>query len=212
MPEVGIGLVPDVGGSALLAAAPGHLGEYLGTTAARMNAGDAIYVGFADHFIPQDQWEDAKTALRENGIDALAAFYTEPPESDLKGAMGEINAVFSGARMRDILATAENSTTPFAAHAAKAIKRNSPLAMAVALDMIRSLRTTKATVAEALVQEYRFTARAIEFGDFAEGIRAAIIDKDKKPKWKYSLGAVPQDMVAHMRAPLGNTELNLTGE
>ena len=56
MPEVGIGLVSDVGGSALLAA-PGHLGEYLGTTATRMSAGDAIYVGFADHFILQDQWE-----------------------------------------------------------------------------------------------------------------------------------------------------------
>jgi enoyl-CoA hydratase len=212
MPEVGIGLVPDVGGSALLAAAPGHLGEYLGTTATRMNAGDAIFVGFADHFIPQDQWEDAKSALQENGIDALAPFYAEAPNSDLKGALPDINAVFSGARMREILAAAENSTAPFAARAVKAIGRNSPLAMAVALDMIRSLRASKATVAEALVQEYRFTARAIEFGDFAEGIRAAIIDKDKKPQWKHALGAVPQEMVDHMRAPLGDMELNLTGE
>ena len=57
MPEVGIGLVPDVGGSALLAAAPGHLGEYLGTTATRMSAGDAIYVGFADHFIPLNAFQ-----------------------------------------------------------------------------------------------------------------------------------------------------------
>ena len=126
MPEVGIGLVPDVGGSALLAAAPGHLGEYLGTTATRMNAGDAIYVGFADHFIPQDQWEDAKTALQENGIDALTSFYAEAPDSDLKGALPDINAVFSGARMRDILAAAEISTAPFAARAVKAIGRNSP--------------------------------------------------------------------------------------
>jgi enoyl-CoA hydratase/carnithine racemase len=114
--------------------------------------------------------------------------------------------------MREILAVAENSTAPFAAGAVKAIGRNSPLAMAVALDMIRSLRASKATVAEALVQEYRFTARAIEFGDFAEGIRAAIIDKDKKPQWKHALGAVPQEMVDHMRAPLGDMELNLTGE
>ena len=110
------------------------------------------------------------------------------------------------------LAAAENSSAPFAARAVKAIGRNSPLAMAVALDMIRSLRASKATVAEALVQEYRFTARAIEFGDFAEGIRAAIIDKDKNPQWKHALGAVPQEMVDHMRAPLGDMELNLTGE
>ena len=82
----------------------------------------------------------------------------------------------------------------------------------MALDMIRSLRASKATVAEALVQEYRFTARAIEFGDFAEGIRAAIIDKDKNPHWKHALGSVPQEIVDHMRAPLGDMELNLTGE
>jgi 3-hydroxyisobutyrate dehydrogenase len=212
MPEVGIGLVPDVGGSALLAAAPGHLGEYLGITATRMNAADAIFVGFADHFIPQDQWDGAKSALQENGIDALATFYAQTPVSDLRDALTQINAIFSGARMRDILAAAENSTAPFATGAAKAIGRNSPLAMAVALDMIRSLRTTQATVAEALVQEYRFTARAIEFGDFAEGIRAAIIDKDKNPQWKHHIGAVPQEIVDHMRAPLGDMELNLTGE
>jgi 3-hydroxyisobutyrate dehydrogenase len=212
MPEVGIGLVPDVGGSALLAAAPGHLGEYLGITATRMNAADAIFVGFADHFIPQDQWDAAKSALQENGIDALATFYAQTPVSDLRDALTQINAIFSGARMRDILAAAENSTAPIATGAAKAIGRNSPLAMAVALDMIRSLRTTQATVAEALVQEYRFTARAIEFGDFAEGIRAAIIDKDKNPQWKHHIGAVPQEIVDRMRAPLGDMELNLTGE
>ena len=150
--------------------------------------------------------------LQENGIDALSTFYAEAPDSDLKGTLADINAVFSGARMRDILAAAENSTAPFAAQAVKAIGRNSPLAMAVALDMIRSLRATNATVADALVQEYRFTARAIEFGDFTEGIRAAIIDKDKNPKWKHVFGAVPQEMVDHMRAPLGDMDLNLKGE
>ena len=112
MPEVGIGLVPDVGGSALLAAAPGHLGEYLGTTATRMNAGDAIFVGFADYFIPQDQWEDAKSVLQENGIDALSTFYAEAPDSDLKGTLADINAVFSGARMRDIFAAAGKQHGP----------------------------------------------------------------------------------------------------
>ncbi|MEO0401416.1 MAG: enoyl-CoA hydratase/isomerase family protein, partial [Pseudomonadota bacterium] len=65
MPECGIGLVPDVGGSLMLALAPGRLGEYLGTTAARMNASDAIFAGFADHFIAQTDWEAVKSALIE---------------------------------------------------------------------------------------------------------------------------------------------------
>jgi len=56
MPECGIGLVPDVGGSLLLARAPGRFGEYLGTTASRMGPADAIFAGFADHFVPQDDW------------------------------------------------------------------------------------------------------------------------------------------------------------
>ena len=67
MPEAGIGLVPDVGGSLLLALAPGRLGEYLGITAARMNAGDAVFAGFADHFIPEDQWPALIAALEETG-------------------------------------------------------------------------------------------------------------------------------------------------
>ena len=76
--------------------------------------------------------------------------------------------------------------------------------MAVALDMIRSLRATKATVAKALVQEYRFTARAIEFGDFAEGIRAAIIDKDKTPMETHAWRSPPRDGGSHARSTWGH--------
>ena len=77
MPEVGIGLVPDVGGSMILANAPGRLGEYLGTTAARMGPADAIFAGFADYYIPEAAWPDLIAALEDSGdwtqIDAAAS-------------------------------------------------------------------------------------------------------------------------------------------
>lgn len=212
MPEVGIGLVPDVGGSALLAAAPGHLGEYLGITGTRMSACDAIYVGFADHYIPEQSWDAVKTALQQDGITGLDAFLLEAPDSNLRNELDAINRIFSGPHVRDILEATQKDNAPFAARAATAISRNSPLAMAAALDMIRTLRDQNANVREALKEEYRFTARAIEFGDFAEGIRAAIIDKDKNPQWKHKVGDVPKSDIAFMRAPLGDLELNLTGE
>ncbi len=71
MPECGIGLVPDVGGSLMLALCPGHLGEYLGLTGTRMGAGDAICAGFADGFIPVVEWEAAKVRLLEGDISEL---------------------------------------------------------------------------------------------------------------------------------------------
>jgi len=77
--------VPDVGGSLLLANAPGHLGEYLGLTSARMGPADAIYAGFADSFVPFDQWDTLRQNLCETGdISQLAAFTQTPPEGSLQ--------------------------------------------------------------------------------------------------------------------------------
>ena len=86
MPECGIGLVPDVGGSKILADAPGRSGEYLGMTGARMGPDDAIYAGFADSYAPWDRWEALKAALAETGDVGVIADFTEtPPEGDLLG-------------------------------------------------------------------------------------------------------------------------------
>ena len=207
MPECGIGLVPDVGGSYILAHAPGRLGEFLGLTASRLDAADAIFAGFADYYIPEANWPALILALEESGdwtlIDAAAQ---EAPEGKLIAQQDEINAFFGGEALTDILNGLRGSESAFAADALKKLSRNSPLAMGCALEIIHRVRGAE-SIRPALDQEYRFTYRAMEHGDFLEGIRAQIIDKDRNPSWKHDLNALPAVAVSQMLMPLGEAKL-----
>ncbi|WP_323769078.1 3-hydroxyisobutyrate dehydrogenase [Antarctobacter sp.] len=208
MPEVGIGFVPDVGGTYVLARAPGRLGEYLGITAARMGPGDAIHAGFADRYHPAEDWPALKQALIDTGdITALGDAPT-PPDSQLAAQQAEIDALFGGEALRDVLNTLRNSDSEIAQKALKSISRNAPLSMAVTLEMIHRLRTPSLTIRKALELEYRVSHRIMEQGDFLEGIRAAIIDKDKSPKWRHALDSVPLIDVSKMLMPLGKDSLD----
>jgi enoyl-CoA hydratase len=206
MPEATIGLVPDVGGSLILANAPGHLGEYLGLTGSRMTASDAVYAGFADVFVPEDTWDALKVQLCENGNTGLIAdFSGNPPDSPLRTQQTDIDEIFA---KDDIFLACASAKTDLAIRAAKAMSRNAPLAMQVALRLIRSVRA-EPTIENALDQEFRYTYRSAQFGDFIEGIRAAIIDRDRSPKWQHlSIADVPDADIARMRAPLGDHALN----
>ncbi len=207
MPECGIGLVPDVGGSLLLANAPGHLGEYLGLTSARMGPADAIYAGFADSFVPFDQWDTLRQNLCETGdISQLAAFTQTPPEGSLQTQQPEIDAAFQHTTLPEIAAHLLANPTDFATKTFKALNRNSPLSMSVGLSIIKAARDTK-SIRETLRQEYRYVYRCMEHGDFLEGIRAAIIDKDRQPKWPNTLTNTPQSKIDQMCASLGDNEL-----
>lgn len=210
MPECGIGLVPDVGGSLLLARAPGRLGEYLGLTAARMDAGDAIRAGFADHFVPQDRWGDLIARLCDTGdAGAVAQVSEKAPQGALHALQEQIDRLFAGNMLVDVDAALRADDSVFAADTLKSVSRNSPLSMACTLDMLARLRAPGTTIRDALDLEYRFTARAMEHGDFLEGIRAAIIDKDRKPVWKHAIETLPDAAVSEMLAPLGKDALSL---
>ena len=210
MPECGIGLVPDVGGTLMLALAPGRLGEYLGITGTRMNAADAIFAGFADHYIPELKWPDLIAALEENGTpDALNAVEETAPDATLEPALDQINAFFAGERLGDILTLLKNADSAFATQTLKKTARNSPLSMAATVEILHRLRGPSLTLEKALDLEYRFTYRAMEKGDFLEGIRAAIIDKDRNPQWQYSDMDVPLAAVSSMLQPLGPDALKL---
>ncbi|SDZ37363.1 enoyl-CoA hydratase [Jannaschia faecimaris] len=206
MPECGIGLVPDVGGSLLLARAPGRLGEYLGITGARMDAGDAIYAGFADYYIPED-WDALKAELCETGdVNAVDAAATVAPASSFSDRQEEIDALFSGETLADIARALDTSNSPLAQDARKALARNSPLSMAACVEILHRLGDDP-TIEQAMGLEYRFTARASEKGDFIEGIRAQIIDKDRQPKWAHP---GPKDVpLADVSAMLRPFPLNL---
>lgn len=208
MPECGIGLVPDVGGSLILARAPGRLGEYLGTTGTRMGPGDAIHVGFADFYIPEADWPALIARLEDTGdweeIDRAAHAV---PESPLAAQQAQIDASFGGETLRDIVNALNATDSEFAAGALKALNRNSPLSVACTIELIHRSRAND-TIRGALTQEYRFTARSMEHGDFIEGIRAQIIDKDRNPNWKHeNIDAVTSMDVAQMLMPLGKDEL-----
>jgi len=213
MPECGIGLVPDVGGSLLLARAPGRMGEYLGTTGARMTMGDAIYFCFADVYVPQVKWNMMCAALVESGDPGVIDSYAEtPPEGGLRAQQADIDAHFGGEGLHDILNSLRGDESDFASGALKAMGRSSPLSMACAVEMIHRLRGPGADIVRALGLEYRFAYRAMETGDFLEGIRAAIIDKDRDPHWKHGLDALPGTAVSQMLMPLGPDALTLEEE
>lgn len=204
MPECAVGLVPDVGGSLILARAPGRLGEYLGTTGFRMEPGDAIHAGFADYFIPRDRWEGLKAELCASGDWEAVDRAAEPaPDSPLACEQGMIDRHFGGERFGDILRSLRSERGEDTAAILMAFDRNAPLSMACTVEMMHRLRGEAATIERALDLEYRFTWRAMEHGDFLEGIRAAIIDKDRSPTWRHRLEVVPPIAVSQMLRPLG---------
>lgn len=210
MPECNIGLVPDVGGSLMLALAPGRLGEYLGITASRMNGDDSILCGFADTYVSQFKWITLIEALEETGdptvIDTLSETADPGP---LRTAQPQIDAFFSGETLGDILTDLRGDQSDFARDTLKKMSRSSPLSMACTVEMMHRLRGPSLTMEKALDLEYRFTYRAMEHGDFLEGIRAAIIDKDRNPTWQYADMNVPLAAVSQMLRPLGADALKL---
>lgn len=197
MPEVGIGLIPDVGGSLILAKAPGQVGAYLGMTADRMDAADAIYAGFADLYVPEARWPDLKATLMEGHVDAIAATSLPAPASRLREMQDRIDAVFD---VPDL--TALDATTRDWPEIRKKLDRNAPLSLAFTLEMLKAVRADP-TIETALDLEYRFTAQSMQYGDFIEGIRAAIIDRDRSPVWRHATWADVTDAdVARMMAPV----------
>ena len=207
MPECAIGLVPDVGGSALLARAPGHLGAYLGMTGKRMGAADAIYAGFADLFVPESNWPALIATLCETGdVAAVGRANCPPPEpAALPALQDQIDRHFGAAALETLSVSLATDDSEFARTALKMLSRAAPLAAAVTLAMQQRLGAAPA-LRDALELEYRVTFRAQSQTDFLEGIRALIIDKDRTPRWRHT-GVVPVTEIAALLAPLGQDTL-----
>ncbi len=211
MPECGIGLMPDVGGSFLLGRAPGEAGVYLGLTGTRMGPADSIYATFADHFVPKADWETLKARLiADADIGAILAAEQTAPDGTLATDAELIDELFGSKTVPEIVNALSESEAEFAATAQKKIAKGAPLAVACALVSIRKARA--GDLKKALQQEFRFAYRCQEQGDFLEGIRAQIIDRDFSPKWQHKGADVPPHDIEHMLDDLGLHEWTEIGD
>ena len=197
MPEVGIGLIPDVGGTLLLSRTPGLLGLHVALTGAPFSGADAIALGFADHYVPHARLQDFNTAIVADGVSAaLRAHAEEPPSSELGAQREWIDNCFAGETITDIVAALRSHDEGPAQDAADLISTRSPIALAVTLASVRRA-AGYTTLEEALIAEYRVSCAAVRSHDLVEGIRAQVVDKDRNPKWSpASLAAVTDEDVA----------------
>ncbi|GAA5080265.1 enoyl-CoA hydratase/isomerase family protein [Nocardia iowensis] len=210
MPEVGIGFIPDVGGTYLLSRTPGEIGTHVALTTARMGAGDAIAAGFADYYVAAEHLPALLDTLRTEPAEiAIAKFATAAPESGLVAQRDWIDACYRADSVEEIVARLQAHDSPEAAKAAADILTKSPVALKVTLRSLRSARTAPSLEA-VLNEEYRVSIAALSSSDLVEGIRAQVIDKDRNPRWSpATLADVSTAQVDAYFAELGDQELGL---
>ncbi|ERF80198.1 enoyl-CoA hydratase/isomerase family protein [Bradyrhizobium viridifuturi] len=215
MPEVGLGFFPDVGGTYLLSRSPGEIGTYFGLTGTTMNGPDAIYAKFADAVVPSAKLPALREALTKVAprsssaeIDRLIAGFATGEKSGPVAAMqAKIDGWFARGRMEDIVAALTADGSDLAQATLKTLGEKSPRGMVVTLKLLRLARAT-ATLEECLVREYRAALEVFASDDFREGVRAAVIDKDRNPKWSPpEIEDVTAEMLAPYFAEIGADEL-----
>jgi enoyl-CoA hydratase len=210
MPETGIGFVPDVGGTHLLCRAPGELGTHLALTGARIGAADALLCGLADHYVPSDDLPRLLGSLAELPVgEALAGVVRTPPQGVLGDRRGWIDTCYAADTVEEIVRRLLAHGDPAAKEAAETLLAKSPTALKVTLASLRRARAL-GTLEEVLNQEYRVSCAALGIPDLVEGIRAQVVDKDRRPRWSpASLTEVTDTDVQRFFTPLGEHELGL---
>jgi enoyl-CoA hydratase len=215
MPEVGLGFFPDVGGTWLLSRSPGEIGTYFGLTGQTMNGPDAIHAKFADAVVPAAKWPELRDALTKvrQGVTAadvsklIKGFATGETAGPVAAKEPAIDALFGFDRMEDIFAALKRDGSEFALATLKTLNEKSPRGMVVTLKLLRLARTAS-SLEECLVREYRAALEVFRSDDFREGVRAAVIDKDRNPTWSPSrIEDVTPDMLALYLAEIGADEL-----
>jgi enoyl-CoA hydratase len=214
MPEVGIGLIPDVGATWLFSRAPGETGTYLALTGAHIGAADAIALGFADRFVPDATLETVKAALVHNAprgdeqVRAIVERFAAPPsELVLAEHRALIDRRFAYDTVEEILEALRSDRSAFALATARDIGAKSPTSLKLTLRALREARKLD-NLQGCLRLEYRAICRLIRSHDFSEGIRAAVVDKDRRPNWHPAeLGDVSPAGVNSYFASLGAHEL-----
>ena len=208
MPETGIGLFPDVGGGWYLSRLSGRIGQFLALTGARLDGAECKWAGLATHYLPHDRLSEAKARIaagREPG-GVLSALAITPPPARIEANAALIAKHFASDRYEDILASLEADPSDWAAKELAALRTKSPQTCKVAL---RQLHDSVALTdfADNMAMEYRIASRVLTLPDFAEGVRAVIVDKDHAPKWNPATAeAVTDELIDQIFAPLADAD------
>ena len=184
MPETGIGLFPDVGGGWYLSRLPGRMGQFLALTGARLDGAECLWTGLATHYLAAENLPEAKQRIAKGHDIAgvLGALADKPPEARVEGNAALIARHFASDRLEDIIASLEAEDSDWAAKELATIRTRSPQSCKVALrQLAESAKLTD--FADNMAMEYRIAARVLTRPDFAEGVRAVIIDKDNAARW-----------------------------
>ncbi|MFT4075813.1 MAG: enoyl-CoA hydratase/isomerase family protein [Asticcacaulis sp.] len=204
MPETGIGLFPDVGGSWFLPRLEGELGTWLALTGARLKGRDVLAAGIATHFVASEKLPEVKARiLAGEAPDTVLAGYTETPRTPVYAEhLNIINHCFSRPTVTDICLALKMADDDWATAQADILKTRSPLSMAVSLEQLR--RGAHMSFFEEIMRmEYRIACHIIRTSDFSEGVRAVIEDKDHAPQWSPQTPAgVSQSQIETMFAPV----------
>jgi enoyl-CoA hydratase len=215
MPEVGLGFFPDVGGTFLLSRSPGEIGTYFGLTGQTMNGPDAIHARFADAVVPSAKLPALREILTkvrpgtQSGeitllIDGFATGETAGPVAAMQAT---IDRWFAHDRMEDIVTALQRDGSELARATLKTLNEKSPRGMVVTLKLLRLARASSSLEA-CLVREYRAALEVFASDDFREGVRAAVIDKDRNPHWSPPrIEDVTPAMLARYFAEIGADEL-----
>ena len=215
MPEVGLGFFPDVGGTFLLSRSPGEIGTYFGLTGQTMNGPDAVYAKFADAVVPAGKLAALREALihLRAGVNAaevkavIDGFSTGETAGPVAALQPQIDRWFAHDRMADIVAGLQQDGSGLAQATLKTLNEKSPRGMVVALKLLR-LASQSSSLEQCLVREYRAALEVFASDDFREGVRAAVIDKDRNPRWSPArIEDVTPEMVTPYFAEIGADEL-----
>ena len=182
MPETAIGFFPDIGATFFLPRLPGEIGTYLGLTGLRMQGADAVHAGLATHFTPRAELPALSHALAEYGPAALGCHAAPLPAFSLASQRAAIDRCFGADSMREIVQRLEASGDEWAARTLAALRAVSPSALCWTLEALR--RGANLTLPQCQSAELALTRTTMRHPDFAEGVRAMVVDKDRKPRWQ----------------------------
>ena len=200
MPETAIGFVPDIGSSYFLSRAPGGIGLYLGLTAERIGLGDALEAGLVTHAVEHAHFDAVIEGLEKGEAinRVIAPFVRKAPPGPLSPHRRQIETIFSASSVEAILERLDRDGSDFARTTAQIIRSRSPTSLTIVFRQLRAAATLD--LKQCLAMELRLALRLLPGHDFREGVRAALVDKDRAPKWQPSALAGVGDIDAYFAA------------